>query len=219
MQFDAFHGYLLLFAIGIIYAVISAILSGVLGGDFGADHNMDLGGGHHFDMGTHLDSGTVHFSPLSPTVIATFLTAFGGMGMICIRVFGWSGYTSLPVSLVAGLGVATAIFAFFEWVFEKTQASANVDAAQLVGTHADVITPIPESGVGEIAFVAGGSRQNAPARSFDGRPIESPTEVEIVRVVGGSYIVRRVIAKGGPPRPTTPTGPTSPTSPTSPTTS
>jgi membrane protein implicated in regulation of membrane protease activity len=207
MQFEAFHGYLLLFSIGLIYAVVSAVLSGALGGDFGADH--DVGGADtgHVDMGIHLDSGMVHFSPLSPTVIATFLTAFGGTGMICLKVFTMGGYTSLPVSLLVGLGVAAGVFALFEWIFEKTQASVNVDAAQLVGTRADVITPIPEKGVGEIAFVASGLRQNAPARSYDGRPIESPAEVEIVRVVGGSYIVRRA-GQSVAARPAAPTSPT-----------
>ncbi|MBM3334773.1 hypothetical protein FJY63_08940, partial [Candidatus Sumerlaeota bacterium] len=58
--------------------------------------------------------------------------------------------------------------------------------------HADVTTPIPEGGTGEIAFVARGLRQNAPARSDDGKAIERPAEVEIVRIVGGSHIVRRV---------------------------
>jgi hypothetical protein len=196
-MFDAFHGYMLLFFIGLIYAIVSAVLSGVLGGDFGTDH--DVGGAHPGDMGTHLDSGMVHFSPLSPTVIATFLTAFGGMGMICMRVFEMRPFTSLPVALLVAVGVAAAIFALFEWIFEKTQGSVNIDAAQMGGTHADVITPIPEKGIGEIAFVASGLRQNAPARSEDGRPIESPAEVEIVRAIGGSYIVRRVDRKAGPP--------------------
>jgi membrane protein implicated in regulation of membrane protease activity len=198
MQITAFHGYLLLFLIGIIYAVATAVLSGALGGDFGGDHNVDTGG--HGDMGAGADSGMVHISPLSPTVIATFMTAFGGTGIICVKAFAMSGYTSLPVAIVVGLGVATAIFALFEWIFKKTQSSVNIDAAQMVGTRADVITPIPEKGVGEIAFIACGIRQNSPARSVDGRPIESPAEVEIVRVVGGSYVVRRVGPPLGPPK-------------------
>jgi hypothetical protein len=68
----------------------------------------------------------------------------------------------------------------------------NIDAARLVGTHADVITSIPESGLGEIAFVYSGTRQNAAARAVDGKAIPSPSEVEIVRVVGSSFLVRRV---------------------------
>jgi membrane protein implicated in regulation of membrane protease activity len=199
MQFDAFYGYMILFLIGFVYAIVSAVLSGALGGDFGANH--DVGGGAHVDIGTHLDSGMVHFAPLSPTVIATFLTAFGGMGMICMKVFamGWLG--ALPVSLVVALAIAAGIFALFEWIFEKVQGSSNVNAAQLVGTRADVITPIPEKGVGEIALVASGLRQNAPARSHDGRAIESPCEVEIVRAIGGSYVVRRVVQLSGSARP------------------
>ena len=204
MQFEFFHAYLISFLVGFVYAVVSALLSGVFGGDFGG-HDVDVSGGHDFNVGTdgHLDSGMVHFSPLSPTIIATFLASFGGTGMICIKVFKLSNYTSIPESLIAAVGVAGAVFAMMEWIFEKTQSSVNIDAGQLIGTHADVITPIPENGVGEIAFIARGFRQNAPARSADGKPIESPSEVEIVRTVGSSFIVRRVeqgMVRDGPPK-------------------
>jgi membrane protein implicated in regulation of membrane protease activity len=83
------------------------------------------------------------------------------------------------------------------WIFMKTQASTDIDAAELTGTHATVVTPIPSGGVGEIAFVARGTRQNAPAHSVDGGEIESRTEVEIVRVVGSSFVVRRVATDKG----------------------
>jgi len=198
MEFTFFHAYLICFLVGFVYAVISAILSGVLGGDFG-HHDVDLSGGHDLGMGADFDSGMLHFSPLSPTIIATFLTAFGGTGMICLKVFEIGNYVSIPVSLIVALGLAALVFALMEWIFEKTQASVNIEAAQMVGTHADVITPIPESGIGEIAFVAKGLRQNAPARSADGKPIPGASEVEIVRVVGNSYIVRRIEEKGTTP--------------------
>lgn len=188
-KLEFFHYYMLAFFIGFFWAVLSAILSGVFGGESTVDHDV---GGAHFDPSLQLEPGMVHFSPLSPTIIATFLTAFGGTGMICLKVFNLGNYTSIPIAILAALAVATAVFALLQWVFEKTQASLNIEATQLVGTHAEVITPIPEGGIGEIAYVARGMRQNAPARSADGKPIESPAEVEIVRVVGGSFIVRRV---------------------------
>ncbi|MBM3336021.1 hypothetical protein FJY63_15285, partial [Candidatus Sumerlaeota bacterium] len=126
VQFQAFHGYLFAFAIGSIYALISAILSGALGGDFG-DHHVDVATDHHVDVGGAGGEGMVHFSPLSPMIIATFMTAFGGTGIICTKVFQMRGYTSLPVSIVCALGVAAAVFAMFEWIFEKTQASVNIE--------------------------------------------------------------------------------------------
>lgn len=189
VEFEFFHAYLISFCVGFFFAVGSAVLSGVFGGDGGVDHDV---GGAHLDPGLHLDPGAVHFSPLSPTIIATFLAVFGGTGMICLRVFNMSDYGSIPVSIVAALGVSFLFFLLLEWIFRKTQGSTNIDATQLVGTRADVITPIPVNGVGEIAYVAKGSRQNSPARSADGTAIASPTEVEIVRVVGGSFIVRRI---------------------------
>jgi len=125
--------------------------------------------------------------------------------MICIKVLEMSNFRSIPVAVVVALGVASTMFFAMEWVFRKTQASTNIDATTLVGEHADVITPIPEGGVGEIAYVVRGMRQNAPARSADGKAISSPSEVEIVRVVGSSFIVRRVdptVESGQPSAPT-----------------
>jgi membrane-bound ClpP family serine protease len=189
MTFEFFHAYMILFFIGFIYALISAILSGVLGGDFDGGHDFDLG-----DPSLHLEPGMVDFSPLSPTIIATFLAVFGGTGMICIKVFEMSNYGSIPVALAVGLGVSTVIFFAMEWIFRKTQGSTNIESARLIGAHADVITPIPAGGVGEIAYVIRGTRQNAPARSADGKAIEGFAEVEIIRIVGSSFIVRRVAA-------------------------
>lgn len=204
MEFEFFHAYMLSFFIGFVYAVVSAILSGVLGGDIDGGHDFDLG--HDFDPSLHLEPGMVHFSPLSPTIIATFLTAFGGTGMICLKVFNMSNFGSIPVAVIVALSVATLLFWAMQWVFKKTQASTNIDGGRLVGAHADVITPIPEGGVGEIAYVVRGTRQNAPARSVDGHAIASPAEVEIVRAVGSSFVVRRAALDDDSARPTPPGG-------------
>jgi len=195
MDFGYFHFYMLSFFIGLMYAVVSAILGGLLGGDVGGDHDLGVGG-HDFDPSLHLEPGMVHFSPLSPTIIATFLAAFGATGMICIEVFKVPEFPSIGISVGVALGVSTVMFWFMQWVFQKTQGSTNIESGCLVGERADVITPIPEGGVGEIAYVVRGTRQNAPARSVDGHAIESPAEVEIVRVIGSSFVVRRVPTEG-----------------------
>jgi hypothetical protein len=54
---------------------------------------------------------------------------------------------------------------------------------------AEVITPIPEGGVGEIAYVQAGSRYSAPAREEQGRPVASGAVVRITRVVGSQFHV------------------------------
>ena len=55
---------------------------------------------------------------------------------------------------------------------------------------ATVITPIPANGVGEIAYVQGGSRYSGPAREEEGIPVAGGSTVTITRIVGTQFYVR-----------------------------
>jgi membrane protein implicated in regulation of membrane protease activity len=103
-----------------------------------------------------------------------------------------------PWVIVAFAVGFAAVVAAIIWTFQKTQASTNVDTGGLVGQRATVVTPIPQGGAGEIAFVAGGTRQNASARSADGEAIPSMTEVEIMQAVGNAFIVQTVKERAVP---------------------
>jgi membrane protein implicated in regulation of membrane protease activity len=61
--------------------------------------------------------------------------------------------------------------------------------AALVGTEANVITPIPANGVGEIAYVVGGTRYTAPARLDTGGAVAGGKSVRIIRVTGSQFYV------------------------------
>jgi membrane protein implicated in regulation of membrane protease activity len=74
-------------------------------------------------------------------------------------------------------------------VFRHTQSSSESKVGKLVGTEANVITPIAENGVGEIAYVVGGSRYTAAARAEKGTAIASGRAVKITRVVGTQFYV------------------------------
>ena len=65
--------YLLCFAIGLGYAIFVGLAGHFFGGD-AADA--------HMDVGTDLP-----LSPLSPTVVSTFLTGFGGGGLLAHSYF------------------------------------------------------------------------------------------------------------------------------------
>jgi membrane protein implicated in regulation of membrane protease activity len=74
-------------------------------------------------------------------------------------------------------------------LFKKTQSSSESHVASLMGQIATVITPIPENGVGEIAYVQAGTRYTAPARTENGTPVPNGQPVRISRVVGTQYYV------------------------------
>ena len=130
------------------------------------------------------------FSVFSPTVLASFVTAFGGFGMIFSRIRATSSpWVSAPLAAVSGLLAAAAVVWLFRQVFSRTQSSSESRVASLVGVAASVVSPIPENGVGEISYVQSGSRYSAPAREEAGRPVRAGQAVRITRIVGSQFYV------------------------------
>jgi membrane protein implicated in regulation of membrane protease activity len=175
--------YFLSFAIGLGYAVIVGLAGHLFGGHVG-----DL----HMDVGTDLP-----MSPLSPTVIATFLTGFGGGGLLANTYFQLSVGKGVLVALLTGILLSGGTFGMLTLLFKNTQAGSEYSVEDMVGRVVQIITPIPENGTGEVALVAKGTRVNGPARSADGKAIPRNTPVEVVRVVGNVYYVR--VAGQSPP--------------------
>ena len=171
--------------IGLIYAIIATILGG---------HHFDFGGhdvavGGH-DVGTEMSGGEVQFSPLSPVVIATFITSFGAMGLISLFALKISALPSVLVSVIVALAIAALVFIAFAKLFSVTQSSSEAQVADLAGTIGEVTTPISATGLGEVAYVQRGSRYSSPAKSVDGNPIDRNASVKIVKVVGNTVYVQ-----------------------------
>ena len=177
--------YLICFGVGLLFAIVSAFFADVFGGHDVPGHVADS----HAEGGfsSHEMPG---FSPLSPTTIAAFVTGFGGFGMLFNRLPATSHpAVSATLAAIAGFGVAAGVFWLFRKIFRATQSSSEGRVAALIGAAGTIITPIPQDGVGEIAYVQGGSRYSAPARAEDGRAIASGASVKITRIVGAQFYV------------------------------
>lgn len=187
MQLGMDQVYLFCFALGLIFAVISGILGGVFGG---GDAHVPAGG-HDIDVGspTHVDSGNVHFSPLSPVTICMFITAFGGAGLLGKQVLELPFAGHLALATFAGIAVAVATFFLFAALFRATQGSSVVTQADTIGIDAEVTVAIPRDGLGEIAYVLRGSRYTAPARGVTGEPFPARQTVTVRKIVGGTLLV------------------------------
>jgi membrane-bound ClpP family serine protease len=183
MQIYVYAGCL---ALGIFFTLISM----VAGHFFGGGHEGgDVGTGGHVEAGldTH---GMPGLSFFSPTVLASFVTAFGAFGIVFTHIETTrSVWASAPLAGISGGVIAWLIFLLFNTMFKKTQSSSESRVATLMGQTASIITPIPKNGVGEIAYVQGGTRYSAPARTEDGRPIGAGSTVRISRVVGTQFYV------------------------------
>ncbi len=190
--------YLVCFGVGLLFTIVSAFMADVFGGHemggdmggadgVGADGHVGAGGHSEAGFGSHDMPG---FSPLSPATIAAFVTAFGGLGMILTKFEATrTVLISAPLAALGGFLVAACVLWLFRAVFRRTQSSSESRVANLIGASATVITPIGLNGVGEIAYVDGGSRYTAPARSEGGLNVNNGQTVRITRVVGTMYYV------------------------------
>ena len=184
-RMDLSSVYLICFGVGLLFTLVTAAFA------------HDFQGGHeapsaHAEAG--INSGNMPgFAALSPTTIASFVTAFGGFGMILQGLDATrSPWMSAPLAAIGGFIVAAVVLFVFRAIFRATQSSSESHVAQLLGVSGTILTPIPEGGVGEIAYVHGGSRYTAPARTDDGRPIAAGTTVYIVRLAGSQFYVSAV---------------------------
>lgn len=178
--------YTICLALGLFFTIISAIAGHFFGGHDGGG---DVGTGGHAEAG-YDSSGIPGISFFSPTVLACFVTAFGGCGLILTKIKATeSVWISAPISALAGVIMALLAFALFNFMFSRTQSSSESHVASLVGQTASIVTPIPENGVGEIAYVQGGARYTAPARTESGIPVPAGKPVRITRIIGTQYYV------------------------------
>lgn len=171
------------FAFGIIYSLMSIIL-----GNHGADHGGMDHAGFHGDASGH-DADVP--SPFNPLVIASAITTFGAAGLIAKLGFGISDIASSALSLTfAGIIGAVIFFGVVKLMY-GSQSNSTFSQRDLVGKEAEVITPIPCKGLGEIAYVINGIRCNMPAKSAYSSEIPRGESVVIKDVTGNIAVVTK----------------------------
>lgn len=180
------------YAICLVVGLLFTLISAVAGHFFGGHDGGDVGTGGHAEAGFD-DSGLPGISFFSPLVLASFIAAFGGLGIVFSGIKATeSVWLSAPLSVGGALCIAALVLWLFNLVFSRAQSSSESRVATLLGQSATLITPIPENGVGEVAYVQGGTRYTAPARSENRAAIRQGQTVKIVRIVGTQFYVESV---------------------------
>ncbi len=180
--------YLACLVIGLGYALWTGLLGSHVGGDHGVagDHGEFL----DFDADHGAHSGEVHFTPLSPMVIATFLGAFGGLGVVGHYALALVWWRSLLLAISSGVIIAGVFYYVVKSLYSVTQASSEAHVNELIGESAEVTVEIVPGGTGEITYSALGSRYQSPARAEDAQAaIPRGSRVVIRRIEGGVYFV------------------------------
>src|ERR1700735_5017532 len=95
----AYTIYLVCLVAGVVFTLFSVVAGHFLGGH---GEHVSGSGGHAGDGGGSRDRPGI--SIFSPTIIAAFITAFGGFGIILTEIPATSKVVvSAPLSIVAGL--------------------------------------------------------------------------------------------------------------------
>lgn len=197
--------YSVLFFVGLGYAVFVAITGGLSQVDL-PDVDIDVpqinlpgdvdipGAGIHIGgpeiPGAGLDAPDVSVSPLSPITIATFVTVFGGVGVLSLQFFQVDPKLSLVFASLSGVVCAGFMYLLFSQVFIRAQASSEVRRNELIGLEGEVTVPIGQTSPGQVVYVTKSGRMSSMARSVDGSAIPRGQFVRIVRVLGPQVLVR-----------------------------
>ena len=171
---------------GVAFSILSVFLGSHGHGSF------DHGGGADVQH-SGVDSADAP-SPLNPLVLSSAVTAFGAVGLIAKTGFAMGDLLSTMVSLgFAGIVGAVMFYGVVKFMY-GSQSNSVFSLSELEGTEAEVLTPIPKNGLGEITYVINGVRNSFSARSVNGEEIQRGSVVIIREVAGNAALVQRKIS-------------------------
>jgi membrane protein implicated in regulation of membrane protease activity len=191
---------------------------GDFGGDHGGGHGghgHDAHGGHGHDAQGHdahghhggkVDYGVAgeghgvaaassHAAPhfnfpfFSPLALATLFGSLGAYGLI--GQFGLHlGDTSSLLAAVPAAAITSYLVTYAAWrLVTGSVGSSQIRLADLSGAHAEVTTPIPAGGIGEVAAMVDGQRYSGAAREVDGREVPRGAHVTVRGLTGTTLVV------------------------------
>jgi hypothetical protein len=172
--------YQIAFYTGILYTVVAFILGEIF-------HIADL----HID--THIE-GDIPFcsvSPFKPITIAAFITVFGGVGIMGVRLGKGAILTGI-MAVVIALAVAGLIYFLVIVPLYKAQNTSIADHRNLKGVSAIVTSPILENGYGEISYSVNQNEFTAPAKYIGKAYLGAGEEVFIVYIENDVFYVDSV---------------------------
>ena len=151
---------------------------------------LGLGQAFDGDGGMATGDGAFHFPLLSPVSLAAFCGATGALGLVATHGLGLSDPASVGSALIGAL-LFTYATTYAAWrLLVSSTGTQTFREADLLGATAEVLTPIPEQGVGEVAVVIRGQRHTAPARTQDGAALPRGALATVERVAGVTLYVR-----------------------------
>lgn len=175
--------YTIIFFVGVIYTVVTFLMGGLFG-------IIDIGLDAHIDgnIDGSNSSGGFPIFPLKPITIVSFITVFGGVGIIGTH-YEYNWIIVFAVAAILGLMISAALYSFIVIPLYKAQNTSAVSQEELIGMTAVVISPILENGFGTIAYIVNGSKYNAPAQHVAKKAVKQGEEVLIYEIKNNVFYI------------------------------
>lgn len=174
------------FVIGIIYTVVSFLLGTVISfGDLNTELEFDI---NWDDIGFF----DVPISPLKPIIIASFITVFGGIGLIIYKYYKFPMILSIIIAFTTALIISFLIYHFIVIPLYRTQNRMVHDINKLSDKSVIVLSSIYGNKYGKIRYTIEEGVYSGPARSVDGRDIKQGESALIVKIEKNVFFVERV---------------------------
>ena len=186
-------------------------------GHFGANHSGDTTHGHALAthvQGAQLDghnsdaSGNIHtgnhswsaadtllsvFSILiNPIVAVSFLTVFGGIGIIATNKLRLVAIVIFLIALAAAILTSFLLYKFVAVPLFRSENSSEVSKNDLISNSAEVASAIAEDGFGQIKYTANSIRYTGPARQIEGKALKQGTKVAICKIEDNVFYVTEI---------------------------
>ena len=114
--------YLICFGVGLVFAIVSAALGHIFGG--GHEGHLD-GSGGHAEAGADA-SDMPGISAISPMMLSSFSTAFGGLGMLLSRIEATRNpLISAPLAMLGAFVIAGGLLWLLRQMIRRTQSSSE----------------------------------------------------------------------------------------------
>lgn len=166
------HAYFILFWVGVIYTVVTFFLGGL----FDVIH-----------LGFH-GNADGFISPLKPITIVSFITVFGGIGIVGSE-HRYNGIIVFIIAVILGALTSFLLYKFLILPLSKAQNTSAVFQEEIVGMTATVISPIASNGFGTIAYIVNGSKYNAPAQHVSKKAVKQGEKVIIYAIKNNVFYV------------------------------
>ncbi|GMK37383.1 hypothetical protein PCCS19_04360 [Paenibacillus sp. CCS19] len=122
------------------------------------------------------------YSLFRPTVIASWITVFGGAGLLLHEYTKLGTITVLILTFLIASAFAVGLYLSYIRPMEQSENSVGFSIHELVGLLGEVLVPIPQHGFGEVMVQVGAARSHYIAASFDGTEIPPEARIIVVEV-------------------------------------